>query len=191
MLNFDLEEQRQRGQDQRRGCGVSVGQLAVIALGCLGIIGFTQLGAEPDSTVSTVERVEMKTEVMMGSSKDDHGCLSSAGFTYCEGTGECVRPWSDSCPGGTHFCQQYCAELHNNPVTVTCACSTTGAAVDYRPPECSDLREYDMTMLGACADGVKSFAVMGQDCQELPGCSKHLGAFSTVEECQAKCFTQL
>jgi len=28
---------------------------------------------------------------------DDHGCLASAGYSYCDQTGECLRPWEQAC----------------------------------------------------------------------------------------------
>lgn len=30
---------------------------------------------------------------MMGSDKDSHGCIGSAGYEWCERSGKCERPW--------------------------------------------------------------------------------------------------
>ncbi|GMI13606.1 hypothetical protein TrLO_g1167 [Triparma laevis f. longispina] len=32
-------------------------------------------------------------EHMVGGDRDDHGCIGSAGYTYCAGLRKCVRPW--------------------------------------------------------------------------------------------------
>ena len=35
---------------------------------------------------------------MPGSDRDEHGCISSAGQSWCESTKECIRPWNTPCP---------------------------------------------------------------------------------------------
>ncbi|WP_096086770.1 hypothetical protein [Agaribacterium haliotis] len=30
---------------------------------------------------------------MVGGDRDEHGCIGSAGFSWCERTGKCERPW--------------------------------------------------------------------------------------------------
>ena len=30
---------------------------------------------------------------LIGSDRDDHGCISSAGYRWCATENECVRPW--------------------------------------------------------------------------------------------------
>ena len=30
---------------------------------------------------------------MPGSDRDAHGCIGSAGYSWCESTGQCERPW--------------------------------------------------------------------------------------------------
>ena len=30
---------------------------------------------------------------VVGSDKDEHGCIRSAGYRWCERTGQCERPW--------------------------------------------------------------------------------------------------
>jgi len=30
---------------------------------------------------------------VVGSDRDEHGCISSAGYRWCERTGQCERPW--------------------------------------------------------------------------------------------------
>eukprot|EP00933_Yihiella_yeosuensis_P029569 TRINITY_DN23187_c1_g1_i1.p1 TRINITY_DN23187_c1_g1~~TRINITY_DN23187_c1_g1_i1.p1 ORF type:complete len:165 (-),score=21.75 TRINITY_DN23187_c1_g1_i1:207-701(-) len=64
------------------------------------IVDFSQM------TGSSLKEVKMDSS--LGSNRDQRGCLQSAGFVWCEGAGRCIRPWQDSCPGGTEYCRSFC-----------------------------------------------------------------------------------
>ena len=49
------------------------------------------------SLESSFEEVE-NSEKFVGDDLDEHGCLISAGFTYCEPLDLCVRLWKTECP---------------------------------------------------------------------------------------------
>ncbi len=34
----------------------------------------------------------------LGSDRDEHGCIPSAGYQWCESLGQCIRPWETECP---------------------------------------------------------------------------------------------
>ena len=34
---------------------------------------------------------------MPGSDKDEHGCIASAGYTWCEIKNQCLRSWEEPC----------------------------------------------------------------------------------------------
>jgi hypothetical protein len=34
---------------------------------------------------------------IVGGDKDEHGCIGSAGYTWCEGKQKCLRTWEESC----------------------------------------------------------------------------------------------
>ncbi len=38
------------------------------------------------------------TRMLVGGDKDIHGCIGSAGYTWCAGKNKCVRPWEEPCP---------------------------------------------------------------------------------------------
>jgi hypothetical protein len=42
-----------------------------------------------------------KNETIVGGDKDEHGCIPSAGYVWCESLGECIRPWETECPETT------------------------------------------------------------------------------------------
>ena len=39
--------------------------------------------------------------IMPGSDRDIHGCIGSAGYTWCEEKQKCSRPWEEACPEGS------------------------------------------------------------------------------------------
>ena len=34
---------------------------------------------------------------LVGNDADAHGCVASAGYTYCEPLGKCIRSWESTC----------------------------------------------------------------------------------------------
>jgi hypothetical protein len=39
------------------------------------------------------------TSIMPGSDRDEHGCIPSAGYTWCEPKQKCLREWEEPCTG--------------------------------------------------------------------------------------------
>jgi hypothetical protein len=35
--------------------------------------------------------------MMVGNDRDEHGCIGSAGYTWCESKGKCLRSWEENC----------------------------------------------------------------------------------------------
>jgi len=46
---------------------------------------------------SDVVLVNNPQEYMVGNDSDEHGCIGSAGYTWCESKGKCLRLWEESC----------------------------------------------------------------------------------------------
>jgi hypothetical protein len=36
-------------------------------------------------------------EQLLGGDRDEHGCIPSAGYSWCEAKQKCIRPWEESC----------------------------------------------------------------------------------------------
>ena len=34
----------------------------------------------------------------LGGDRDIHGCIPSAGYSWCEAKQKCLRPWEEACP---------------------------------------------------------------------------------------------
>ncbi|MFH1134331.1 MAG: hypothetical protein V1735_07645 [Nanoarchaeota archaeon] len=43
---------------------------------------------------------------IVGGDRDEHGCIGSAGYTWCKEKQKCIRPWEETCAetGGEHVC---------------------------------------------------------------------------------------
>ena len=44
-------------------------------------------------TIPTLSNAQM----LAGSQRDDHGCVTDGGYQWCETTQSCVRPWMTHC----------------------------------------------------------------------------------------------
>jgi len=53
------------------------------------------------SAASGVDTAIFKTsspvQKIVGGDKDEHGCIGSAGYTWCEELEKCIRPWEEQC----------------------------------------------------------------------------------------------
>jgi hypothetical protein len=50
-------------------------------------------------TASRAASPATTTVMMPGSDRDSHGCIGSAGYTWCEPKQKCLREWEESCTG--------------------------------------------------------------------------------------------
>mmetsp|Transcript_14881 Transcript_14881/g.27916 ORF Transcript_14881/g.27916 Transcript_14881/m.27916 type:complete len:131 (+) Transcript_14881:72-464(+) len=109
--------------------------LAVMVMAAFCLICWLTAAKPPDVQKSIVRQV--REDSALGQNRDQRGCLQAAGFVWCEGAGRCIRPWKETCPGGTDFCRTYCAEQNqgdaSKPVkagvgshSVFCRCGARG-----------------------------------------------------------------
>lgn len=47
-------------------------------------------------TTTSVESVA-PTQTLLGGDKDEHGCIGSAGYSWCESKQKCLRVWEEDC----------------------------------------------------------------------------------------------
>jgi membrane-bound inhibitor of C-type lysozyme len=57
---------------------------------------------------------------LVGGDKDAHGCLGSAGYSWCGARGACIRPW-----------EEYCTATAGKTVTFACDASKSITATFY------------------------------------------------------------
>lgn len=48
-------------------------------------------------TMVLLTACDQATPQIVGGDKDAHGCLPSAGYTWCDATQKCIRPWEENC----------------------------------------------------------------------------------------------
>lgn len=51
-----------------------------------------------------------KCEELVGD-RDEHGCIPSAGYVWCESLGKCIRPWETECPYNGEVCPDVCVPM--------------------------------------------------------------------------------
>jgi hypothetical protein len=66
--------------------------LLVILAGC------TQPNPAAENVSENISNDMSENEsALVGGDKDEHGCIGSAGYTWCEGKQRCLRPWEEPC----------------------------------------------------------------------------------------------
>ncbi|MFP3950430.1 MAG: hypothetical protein ACLFUZ_05070 [Candidatus Micrarchaeia archaeon] len=73
----------------------------IIAFLVFGLLLFGCPGGEQapaEDTTPEEETPEENETTMPGSDRDEHGCIPSAGYEWCESLQECIRPWETECP---------------------------------------------------------------------------------------------
>jgi hypothetical protein len=55
------------------------------------VLSLASLGACSDRTPEADRSAQDPAAV--GSGRDEHGCITSAGYRWCEAENKCVRPW--------------------------------------------------------------------------------------------------
>jgi hypothetical protein len=68
----------------------------MVALGLLLVFNgnFSLDSNTPETSQSTTT---VKNEPVVGNDKDAHGCIGSAGYTWCESSQKCLRVWEEKC----------------------------------------------------------------------------------------------
>lgn len=46
----------------------------------------------------SVYNINSPVQKVVGGDRDEHGCIGSAGYSWCEVKSKCLRVWEESCP---------------------------------------------------------------------------------------------
>ena len=52
------------------------------------------------TTIDTTSKIAADTLInrpLLGGDRDEHGCIPSAGYIWCEKLQKCIRPWEEKC----------------------------------------------------------------------------------------------
>lgn len=75
------------------------GVIGAVAVGGY-FYGKKQTNIIPSPTPTGIVSVA-PTQQLIGNDKDEHGCIGSAGYTWCAVKNKCLRIWEEPCPAST------------------------------------------------------------------------------------------
>ena len=55
------------------------------------------LDTAAEDTTSEVVGDTLINRPLLGGDRDEHGCIPSAGYVWCEKLQKCIRPWEEKC----------------------------------------------------------------------------------------------
>jgi len=76
--------------------------IIIASVALVGIVGYvvvteTDLIVNNNSTKSANVTVNNSNTAIVGGDRDAHGCIGSAGYSWCEAKQKCLRTWEESC----------------------------------------------------------------------------------------------
>lgn len=79
--------------------GLGLAALLLVGAGCVAAGGGRAPAVGPDGAAGGTEPALYAGEnvPMVGADRDEHGCIGSAGYSWCEARQKCTRPWEEEC----------------------------------------------------------------------------------------------
>src|SRR4030042_1984336 len=74
--------------------------IVIFLVGLVGIIG-VYFGTKIKSSSTVITPSPVPTQPLVGNDRDKHGCIPSAGYSWCEVKQKCLRTWEEPCDGVT------------------------------------------------------------------------------------------
>lgn len=79
-------------------------QIAILAILFIAVIVFLSYRAVSQTTKKNTSVILTPTTInpspsgqLVGNDRDEHGCIPSAGYSWCAEKNKCLRPWEESC----------------------------------------------------------------------------------------------
>ncbi|MDD4902153.1 MAG: hypothetical protein PHE24_03375 [Patescibacteria group bacterium] len=60
-------------------------------------IAFLAAGCANPAVKPAPQDEAQKEQPLLGGDRDEHGCIGSAGYSWCEVKQKCLRPWEEAC----------------------------------------------------------------------------------------------
>lgn len=76
---------------------IFLGVVIVLALASVGYFFKTNQSQTQEQKSQLIETITPSKE-MVGDDRDEHGCIGSAGYSWCESKNKCLRTWEEECP---------------------------------------------------------------------------------------------
>ena len=71
---------------------------------------------ESTEPVKDKDATNVEDHQLVGSDRDSHGCIGSAGYSWCAKTNQCERPWELAQKHRFNNKQKTFDQFYNNPV---------------------------------------------------------------------------
>jgi hypothetical protein len=71
--------------------------LAVALTGILALLTACSLPSQENTPVPQPYTTEPQPTQLLGGDRDEHGCIGSAGYSWCEVKNKCLRVWEEEC----------------------------------------------------------------------------------------------
>lgn len=81
----------------------------------------------------SILNVNVQSQGLVGGARDDHSCLISAGYTWCESSNSCIRQWETPCEDSFVSCDD-CLLQQRKGMNIACPQDCDMIAIDPMPP---------------------------------------------------------
>ena len=106
--------------------------LLVLILGASFLFfGCVQEQAPEEPVTPPVTPPPAEEEPMPGSDRDEHGCIGSAGYTWCEAKQKCLREWEEPCEEEPE--EEGLTEAEAKAIALNSSCMDEGNLTDDAP----------------------------------------------------------
>jgi hypothetical protein len=65
------------------------------------IVGFYSYQAGTQKSKTEIPIIPTPSQTLVGNDRDEHGCIGSAGYSWCGFKQKCIRSWEESCSAET------------------------------------------------------------------------------------------
>lgn len=104
---------------------------------------------------------------LVGNDKDEHGCIGSAGYSWCEAKQKCIRPWEENCTKECGTCPQLSPPSPEFCKDGTIVAGETNECGCQAPPKCIKACTEEAKI---CPDGITTVARNGSNNCEFDPC---------------------
>ena len=80
--------------------GAGLMALVLAGAGCdvaSGRVKLPAAGREPAEQATSPQQPDQAETPLLGGDRDAHGCIGSAGYSWCEAKQKCLRVWEEKC----------------------------------------------------------------------------------------------
>ena len=81
-------------------------------------------GSQTDALQAAIKTIQL-IQPIVGGDRDSHGCIGSAGYSWCEAKQKCLRQWEEKCEAVLSAKEKACKDNEGIVVNQDCYCSGT------------------------------------------------------------------